>query len=97
MVREVLVVAADSVFGPMWLNWWGGYSLAVYWGPGQFMTTERVEATQIAAVFAPAATLLIDVAFGGLSTFSDRAKTFQKQLHGTMDPSRLGAQRLFGL
>ncbi|KAJ1027859.1 hypothetical protein NDA13_003312 [Ustilago tritici] len=78
VVREVVVVAADSVFGPLWLNWWGGYSLSVYLQPREFMTTERVEMTQLAAVFAPAFTLLIDVAFGGLSTSSDRAARFKK-------------------
>ncbi|TKY90901.1 hypothetical protein EX895_000899 [Sporisorium graminicola] len=78
VAREVLVQAADSVFGPMWLNWWGGYSLSVYMAPRQFMTTERVEMTQLAAVFAPAITLLVDVAVGGLATFSERAASFQK-------------------
>lgn len=78
VARELIVVAADSVFGPLWLNWWGGYSLSVYLGPREFMTTERVEMTQLAAVFAPAFTLLIDVAFGGLSTFSERAASFKK-------------------
>ncbi|SNX84067.1 uncharacterized protein MEPE_02775 [Melanopsichium pennsylvanicum] len=77
VVREVLALAADSVFGPLWLNWWGGYSLSVYMAPRQFMTTERVEMTQLAAVFAPAVTLLIDVAFSGLATFSKRAARFQ--------------------
>lgn len=78
VARELLVGIADNVFGPLWLNWWGGYSLSVYMGPRQFMTTERVEMTQLAAVFAPAFTLLIDVAFGGLATFSKRAASFQK-------------------
>ncbi|CDW98830.1 hypothetical protein [Sporisorium scitamineum] len=78
VAREVMVQAADSVFGPMWLNWWGGYSLSVYMAPRQFMTTERVEMTQLAAVFAPAVTLLVDVAVGGLATFSERAASFQK-------------------
>ncbi|CBQ68090.1 conserved hypothetical protein [Sporisorium reilianum SRZ2] len=78
LAREVMVQAADSVFGPMWLNWWGGYSLSVYMAPRQFMTTERVEMTQLAAVFAPAITLLVDVAVGGLATFSERAASFQK-------------------
>ncbi|GAC99424.1 hypothetical protein PHSY_007025 [Pseudozyma hubeiensis SY62] len=78
VVRDVLVSAADSVFGPLWLNWWGGYSLSVYMAPRQFMTTERVELTQLAAVFAPAITLLVDVAVGGLGSFSDRAARFQK-------------------
>ena len=78
VVREALVAAADSVFGPMWLNWWGGYSLSVYLAPRDFMTTERVEMTQLAAVFAPAITLLVDVAVGGLGTFSERAAKFQE-------------------
>ncbi|KAJ1030032.1 hypothetical protein NDA16_000945 [Ustilago loliicola] len=78
LARELIVVAADSFFGPLWLNWWGGYSLSVYMAPREFMTTERVEMTQLAAVFAPAFTLLIDVAFGGLSTFSKRAARFKK-------------------
>lgn len=78
VARELLVGAADSVFGPLWLNWWGGYSLSVYMGPREFMTTERVEMTQLAAVFAPAATLLTDAAFAGLGTFSERAANFQK-------------------
>ena len=78
VVREVLVLAADSVFGPLWLNWWGGYSLSVYMAPREFMTTERVEMTQLAAIFAPAITLLLDAAFAGLGTFSKRAKSFQE-------------------
>ncbi|EST06603.1 Zinc finger, RING-CH-type [Kalmanozyma brasiliensis GHG001] len=78
VARELVVSSADSVFGPLWLNWWGGYSLAVYMGPGQWMTTERVEMTQLAAIFAPAFTLLIDVAMSGLGSFSSRAARFQK-------------------
>lgn len=78
VVREVLVLTADSVFGPLWLNWWGGYSLSVYMAPRQFMTTERVEMTQLAAVFAPAITLLVDVAVGGIAFFSESAAKFQK-------------------
>ncbi len=77
MVREVLVVGADTVFGPMWLNWWGGYSLAVYMRPRQFMTTERVEMTQLAAVFAPNLTVLLDAIVSGLASFSTRAERFK--------------------
>ncbi|PWY97549.1 hypothetical protein BCV70DRAFT_202726 [Testicularia cyperi] len=78
VVREVLARSADAVFGYAWLNWCGGYSLGVYLGPRDFETTERVELTQLAPVFAPTLTILLDFAFLALGEVSTHAARFRE-------------------